>query len=353
MRPFFALSIISALIACHAYAELTPVREYLLKPPRDRRTLFAMAVTPEQDVLSFVANDDGTWRLSRVRHWTDKQPLEEALTVPGLVNGRAGWSKYSGVFWSADMFVTPDSQFVACIISAYPKGGGNREDLVSVVSLSQFRLVSTLHPSAVTQLDGNYRSYRLDRRGYLVINASTPFPRHPGDDPFFGGSLHRLAILTLPGLDIGNRCEYSEWMRSGSVVRRENESDCATVLRDSGSSSLDEFSKTLLEAGEVSNRDEKTRPPECAFLTYDSRVSRDGRFRRDTCTDGHRGFFGNFVVSHAVENVFLVRTGQKLGFIKQKSDNPALSRFATIEDRDYLLLMEGGTRLTVYQIKVE
>src|ERR1035438_7456533 len=118
MKPFVGLSIISALIACHAYAELTPVREYLLKPPRDRRALFAMAVTPEQDVLSFVANDDGTWRLSRVRRWTDKQPLEDSLTVPGLVQGgREGWSNYWGV-WLADMFVTPDSQFVACIVSA-------------------------------------------------------------------------------------------------------------------------------------------------------------------------------------------------------------------------------------------
>src|SRR5215831_8993155 len=59
------------------------------------------------------------------------------------------------------------------------------------------------------------------------------FPRHPRDDPFFGGASHNLAILTLPGLEITGRCEYSEWMRRGSVVRRENEGNCAALLQNS------------------------------------------------------------------------------------------------------------------------
>ena len=45
---------------------------------------------------------------------------------------------------------------------------------------------------------GNFRTYKLDRRGYLVVNASTRFPRHTGDDAFFGGSWHKLAALALP-----------------------------------------------------------------------------------------------------------------------------------------------------------
>jgi len=351
MKLLANLSVASLLATCHGFAEVKLIREYLLKPPRDRRIIFAMTVTPEHDVLSLVANDDGTWRLSRVRRWLDKQPLEDSLTIPGLVQGgHEGWSQWH--IWSSELFATPDGKFAVCIVSAYPNErlARNREDLVSVVSLAQFKIVMSVHTSALKQVSGNHRTYRLDRRGYLVVNASTSFPRHPGDDPFFGGASHKFAILTLPALDVTDGCEYVEWLRSGSVVRREKEDDCATLLQNSGTNSLDEFSKTLLQTAGVAQANDKGRPPECAFLTYASVTSRDGRFRWERCTGGHRGFFGNFVVSKAVENIFLVETGQKLGTIKVPSDHPLQSRFATLDGMDYLLVMEGGTRLTVYQI---
>jgi hypothetical protein len=40
------------------------------------RVLFAMAVTPEQDVLSFVAKGDAKRRLSRLRAWWPETPLD-------------------------------------------------------------------------------------------------------------------------------------------------------------------------------------------------------------------------------------------------------------------------------------
>lgn len=55
-------------------------------------------------------------------------------------------------------------------------------------------------------------------------------------------------------------------------------------------------------------------------------------------------------MTHSVENIFLVATGQELGPLKVSSDHPLQSSFAMIEDRDDLLVMEGGTRLTVYEI---
>ena len=81
-----------------------------------------------------------------------------------------------------------------------------------------------------------------------------------------------------------------------------------------------------------------------------SHISRDGRLRREFCSGGHRGFFGNFVVTGARENIFSVQTGQMLGFVKDPNDHPLQSRFATLDGRDYLLVMEGGTRLLVYEV---
>ena len=100
-----------------AFAEVKLVREYLLKPPRDRRVIFAMAVTPENDVFSLVANDDGTWRFSRVRHWLDQQPREDSLTLPGLVQGgREGWKGWG--IWSQQLSIAPDGKLALGIISA-------------------------------------------------------------------------------------------------------------------------------------------------------------------------------------------------------------------------------------------
>jgi hypothetical protein len=346
MKLFAMLSITSVLAICQAYGEVKLVHEYLLKPPRDRRALFAMALMPDQDVLSLVANDEGTWRLSRVRRWLDKQPLESSLMLPGLFqNGREGWSNWGT--WSTRLLVTPDNKFAICIVSAYASTGRTREDLVNAVDLVQFRTSASSQISALAKVRGDYREYYLDRKGSLVVNAST-FPRNGGDDT--AGTSHNLAVFTLPALNIADQCEYSEWVRGGKVFRRENETTCAALLLNSGVGSLDDFSGMSLERVRAREAVETARPPNCAFLTYSSYLSRDGRFRWERCTEGHRGFWGNFVVTHPVENIFLVATGQKLGSITAPSDHPLQSSFATIEDRDFLLVMEGGTRLGVYEI---
>ena len=159
-------------------------------------------------MLSLVANPDGTWRLSRARRW------------PGLGN------------LSKELSLTPDGDFALCIVSA--NHGRDRHDLVSVVSLGQFKTVASVRTSALAEVTGSHRTYRLDRRGSLVVDASTPSPRHPGDDVSFGAvHRHKLATFELPHMRMIKNCEYSEWTRRGSVVRRENESNCADLLRNS------------------------------------------------------------------------------------------------------------------------
>lgn len=295
MKLLATLWITSLLFAFHANAEVKLIREYLLKPPRDRRVMFAMAVTPEHDVLSFVPNDNGTWCLSRIRHWLDQVPLEKSLTLPGLAAG--GREQFWGI--RSQLLITPDGNLAVCIVSAYDRR--ERQEFASVVRLDQFKIVTSMRASALAEASGNVRTYRLDGRGHLVVNASTGFPRHPGDDTFFGGDLHKLATVALPGLGMIDNCEYSEWTRSGVVVRRENEGNCAGLLKHSGVNSLDELSKTFVETDEVMQTNEGEPPGGCAFLTYMSHISRDGRLRRELCSGGHRGFFGNFVVTSVRE----------------------------------------------------
>ena len=74
------------LLACAAslHAEVKHVRTYMTREPRDRRVLFAMAVTPGGDVLSFVGKKDGKWRLTRIQNWWDKSASDQTIDVPGI-----------------------------------------------------------------------------------------------------------------------------------------------------------------------------------------------------------------------------------------------------------------------------
>lgn len=312
-------------------AEVKTVRGYRLRPPRDRRILFEMAVTPDQDVLSFIANAEGKWRLSRVRRWLDKDPEEQTITVPGLTLGdRKQWFGP----WSAQLIVTPDGRFVVCVTSGFRVGpaGRGQDEFVSVVNLFDFKVVSSIHASEVAALSGSYRTYNLDRMGHLVAQAFTSYPRHPGDDSADWGSQVRLTVVSLPDLAAIEQCQFSEWTRSGAPARRDDEQGCARLL---GGGSLSDFLSAFVDTDEVRRNGRL--------------VSRDVRFERENLQKSHRGFWGNIVVTKSVENIFSVKTGKQLGSIDEPTDS-VRSRFASMNEREYLLLMEGGTRLVVYEI---
>jgi hypothetical protein len=236
---------VALAMAGHSTAELKAVREYLLRPPRDKKILFEMAVTPEQDVLSFIANPKGKWRLSRVRRWLDKEPEEQTIIVPGLALGdRKQWAGP----WSAKLIVTPDGKFVVCVTSGFHIGPADRgqDEFVSVVNLLDLKVVSSIHASEVAALSGSYRTYGSDHVGHLIAQVFTPFPRHSGDDATFGGSQVKLTVLSLPDLAVVGQCQYSEWMRSGAIVRREGDQDCGKML----GGSLPDFLSALVDTDE-------------------------------------------------------------------------------------------------------
>jgi hypothetical protein len=149
-------------------AQMALVREYNLHTPRDRNSVFAMAVTPEQDVLSFVAKPDGKWLLTRVRNWLDFTPTEQTIDVPA-------WSRtdLAAAFGPVllDLFVTPDGRFVICVASA--KWGRNQklswDSLISVVDLQRFEVVTTAHPPADPS---EIRSFSLDGAQHLLVETN-------------------------------------------------------------------------------------------------------------------------------------------------------------------------------------
>lgn len=306
-----------------------------------------MAATSDQAVLSFISEKTGKWRLSRVRDWLEKEPREDGITVPGLVYGdREEWNGR----WSPEVLVTQDGKSVVCIASAWRSRGRGQDEFISVVSLSEFKLTASVHIPEIPSLTGSFREHHLDRQGRLVIRAYTPFPRRPGDDISAGGSQVKMAVLSLSSLAVTDQCEYSERTRNGSPARRDDESSCMALLaHEGGFTSLSGFIDDLTDSNEVRRTDERRRPPQCAFLGYARYVSPDGRYEREICQTSHRGFWGNPVVSKCVESIFSVGSSEHVGSINEPIDSVD-SRFASVSGREYLLVMEGGTRLMVYSI---
>jgi len=347
MRFTLWAAVTVSTLACYAEAAVSLVRVYQLQPPRDRRMVFAMAITPNQEVLSLIANKEGKWRLSRVRNWLDKEPHEDRTVVPGLVYGdRKNWNSR----WFPDLFVTPDGRFVICVASAWKSQGRGQDEFVSVVNLAEFKVVATVHAPDLDALTGDYRIHNLDRQGHLVVQTYTAFPRHPGDDLTAGESRVKLSVMSLPSLAVIDECEYVERARTGSPTRREGESSCAALLaHNGGSASLSDFIAGLADSKEVRRTDEQRRPPQCAFLGYARYIAPDGQYEREICQESHRGFLGNPVVTKSVENISSVASGRMLGTVVEPITSVE-SRFASFDGTEYLLVIEGGIRLMVYRI---
>jgi hypothetical protein len=324
-------------------AEVKQIREYHLHQPRDRKVLFGMGVTPEQDVLAFVAKEDGKWRLSRVRGWLDRQPGEETVEVAGLT--RKDFARPEGP-WYASLLVTSNGEFVVCISS----GNGRRADgergrefdeIVSVVDLKRFNVLKTAHSPASRD---EIRQYSLDSAGHLVLRASKPLPGPEGMSPSFGNDV-RIVLLNLPDLTTKEQCHYAEWMRNGAVVRREGERDCDPLPSHApgGPKPLSEFLDQLRDSYEA-------RPKEAPKPYCSATISPDGRFKDENCTDFHRNWWGNPVVTNAWEDIFSMRTRKQIGTVNITVRDSASSRFAELNGRNYLILMEGGTKLKVYEL---
>jgi hypothetical protein len=160
--------------------------------------------------------------------------------------------------------------------------------------------------------------------------------------PSFGKDV-RIVLLNLPDLTTSEQCHYSEWMGGGKVIRREGEQDCDALVSHApgGPKNPSEFLDQLRDNNEPRP---KERPP----FNCGASISHDGRFRSESCTDFHRNCWGNPVVTKAWEDIVSVRTGKQIGTVNMNVRDSGSSRFAGLDGRNYLLVMEGGTKLKVY-----
>lgn len=81
------------LLLVHAsalLAQVPKVKDFDLDSKRDRSVLFDMAVTPTNDVISFVAKGTDDWELYRVSDWLGETPSIKKLVLPVHLNASGG-----------------------------------------------------------------------------------------------------------------------------------------------------------------------------------------------------------------------------------------------------------------------
>jgi len=158
-----------------------------------------------------------------------------------------------------------------------------------------------------------------------------------------------LQFLSLPNLTVAGEGHYRENLTCAGWIRDDPGEECAaTVSRIEGSSiPLGDFLKMFSNIEELRLKDPlKHRCPI-------SGVTRDGRFEMETCFEfGLHTFWGGpGKPRENRENILSVKTGLQVGTLDELAINDSAGeQFADHKGRDYLLVLEGGTRLKVYAI---
>jgi hypothetical protein len=304
-----------------------------------------MAITPQKDVLSWAAAADGQWRLSRLRNWLDPKPVEETIVVPGLVLGdRKQW--FAPI--QARLIVSDNGRWALAVASCSRRPQGTRSieyvDLISLVDLRQFIVVKTVRNSDLPSPTSAFNEYYWDRDENLVIQAIEPFPRKPGDNPAEGGVEVRFASLHTPDLTIVSECRYTEFEDNGKIQWRSIEHACDALLKSAPGQpdSIDAYVSSLTDNDEKLRVDLRGRcePP------Y---VSADGRFARELCARLKRNFTGRLISTSATENIYSLPYRILVGSLRETKSSFD-SRFTVVDGRTYLLVIEDGQALRIFQV---
>lgn len=373
-----ALALIFAAVA-PGEAGLTLVRHYQCHEPHEKGVLFSMAVTPEQDMLSLVPRRGATWRLTRVRGWFSQKPSEQTIDVPGIAVPKDPPKTASRLesLWMK-LLITPDGGFAIAIASGIWRNSAGvvtDDDIVSVIDLHAFSVAKTAQGPPLAQefpggspghLGGDgatrTREYALDRAGHLVIREKTDLRsletscdhtgQAVGTSTRFNWNRSEidLRILTLPDLTSIGEGHYRETLTCGGRVREDPGGLTAALLaRTQGipmplADFLDAFSDFQAVYGPKDPL--KHRCPTTG-------ITRDGRFEKESCYGfPTRTFWGNTGKPREWrENILSLRTGMQVGTVDELASGDTVeSQFADHDGQNYLLIVEGGTRLKIYAI---
>lgn len=334
------------LLAPGAWAGIIQSADYTISAPRVRGGLFDLAVTPAGAALSFIAQNSGTWQLYRVRNWQQKTPMQDKLLLPGFFSKK---DRNNLETLDGHVYVTRDGKYAVCVASAewVRRSGGvtadtpRSDDVIATVDLAEFRVVATIHTEPLGLFA--YHRVLLDTEDKLGISSLS------------AGSGRRGALirLSIPDLKPGRRCAY-RWTARAAVRARPEVVDADGCRAALGSLNLDQYLQAQLPSFSFPAVCEDSQAEFCRLpdvFTGAAAFSGDGKYGVAERIERRDNIIGGPVTTSFRYVVFSTAKRVDIGEVKEPVNASLRRVVATVNGRDYLVVLENGTHLTAYELQ--
>jgi hypothetical protein len=334
------MAVLNVTLATVLEAQAVKVRDFQFGPKQGRNVLFGRAVTPSNDVLSIVASDTGTWEFYKVSDWLSETPVLKKLALPGYFSKK---DEKDLELLSANVFATGDGAYAVCIGSAewlkrvngWAVGNAKSDDIISVVDLSKLSVVATTRTSDLDLFE--FHEVKVDDEDYVRV------------DSLASGKPRRSAFirLSIPFLPAGPRCSY-EWITDSPGKQHPQPVTANTCQEALRMRPLDDYlgaSKSLVTSkpGPCENSDAE-------FCRLPGEFAADGRLGVALRSEGHDNIFGSWVTTSDTLIVFSSAKRADVARIKEPTNDSFRTSLTFLDGRNYLLVIQGGTHLMVYEL---
>lgn len=307
---------------------------------------FVFVSTPNGEILTLVARDDGVWELHRTRNWNSSTPKNDTLAMPGFFSRH---DKKDLETLAANLFVTADSSYAICIGSAFwlkrkngrAAGRPKTDNIINVVDLTKFEVVGTARTFPMNLLP--FTSVWLAPDGKLAVTSLSDGLQRRGE----------LVRLAIPQLVAGNKCTY-DWIadkNSREIPISTSDQECKD---DTSPSTLQEFLQA--EPGASFSHEHSLISSVCKgvnaeFCRTPGKLTKDGQFGVSESTEGHDNFFGSWVFTKRSFIVFSASKRSEIGRIVEPPYISTRTILAERNGRNYFIILEHGSQLNIYELK--
>jgi hypothetical protein len=322
-------------------AQVIKIRDLAFGPAQGRNVAFSKALSPTNDLLSFIASDTGEWEFYSVGDWLSTQPRVRTLVLSNFFSKK---DRKDLELLGPSVFVTRNGAYAVCVGSAEwlkrvngrAVGNAISDDIIAVVDLSNFTVVATTRTKNMDLFE--FHGVTLDDEDYLRVDSLSS-----------GESRHSAFIrLKVPDLVAGPRCEY-EWVIDSPAKRHPRAVTTEACAQAMKSGPLSDY----LQPRQPSSG---AKPPQCQnnaskLCRIPGEFTAGGSFGVGLESEGHDNIFGSWVTTSNTLIVFSSRKGTDIAEIAEPKDDSFATLLAFEQGRNFLLVVQGGTHLTVYELR--
>jgi hypothetical protein len=322
-------------------AQVIKIRDFAFGPAQGRNVAFSKTLSPTNELLSFIASDTGEWELYSVADWLSAQPRVRKLVLPNFFSKK---DTKDLELLGPSVFVTRNGAYAVCVGSAEwlkrvngrAVGNAKSDDIIAVVDLSNFTVVATMRTKNMDLFE--FHGVSLDDEDYLRVDSLSS-----------GESRHSAFIrLRVPDLVAEPRCEY-EWV-TGPPAKQHPQAvtteACTQALK----------SRPLSDYLQPRQPSSGVKPPPCQdnaseFCRIPGEFTADGSFGVGLKSEGHDNIFGSWVTTSNALIVFSSKKGTDIAELAEPKNDSFGTLLAFEQGRNFLLVVQRGTHLTVYELR--